>query len=123
MLYFTRSEMTRSRSNNPFLLARRASALARDYYRFYDGVPSRGFPSLARFEVALSDAMWIRVSFFRADSPQGVGCETSTRFHDRETLCDPARKYLRMTRPLAGNRLGESLSQCSFSKTLASGTA
>ena len=61
MLYFTRSEMTRSRSNNPFLLARRASALARDYYRFYDGVPSRGFPSLARFEVALSDAMWIHV--------------------------------------------------------------
>ena len=75
---FPRLEMTRYRSNKPNVLTRRAS-----------------------FEVAIIFAM-LMYGRFRADSPQGVGCATSTRFHHPKTLANALIRIRALPDPLRG---------------------
>ena len=74
---------------------------------------------LARFEVALSAAMWMH-GRYRADSPQGVGCVTSARFHDRATLANTLVRIRALPDPLRG--IG-SVSLASTTRILENGRA
>ena len=60
-------------------------------------VPARS----ASFEVALIVAMWM-YGRFRADSPQGVGCVTSARFHHPTTLANTLIRIRALPDPLRG---------------------